>query len=35
MVNCLSFGSEIAHWLFWMKNTRGAEVTEAKTSASL
>ena len=32
---CRSFGSEIAHWLFWQKNTTGAFCTAAKTNASL
>ncbi|CAB5017895.1 unannotated protein [freshwater metagenome] len=27
-------GSEIAHWLFWQKNTTGASNTEANTMAS-
>ena len=30
-----SSGSEIAHWLFWQKNTTGALNTEAKTNDSL
>ena len=32
---CRSRGCEIAHWLFWQKNTTGALNTEAKTNASL
>ena len=28
-------GSEIAHWLFWQKNTTGALNDAAKTKASL
>jgi hypothetical protein len=28
-------GTEIAHWLFWQKNTTGAELTAAKLNASL
>ena len=31
---CFSFGSEMAHWLFWQKNTTGLLLTPAKTSAS-
>ncbi len=31
---CRSSGSEIAHWLFWQKNTTGALNTEAQTNAS-
>ncbi len=31
---CRSSGSEMAHWLFWQKNTTGALNTEAKTNAS-
>ena len=27
-------GSEIAHWLFWQKNTTGASKLAAKTRAS-
>ena len=32
---CFSIGSEIAHWLFWQKNTTGALNTLAKMNASL
>ena len=32
---CFSSGSEIAHWLFWQKNTTGALKTDAHTKASL
>ena len=31
---CFSSGSEIAHWLFWQKNTTGALNTLAQTNAS-
>jgi hypothetical protein len=33
--DCFSIGSEIAHWLFWQKNTTGALNTLAQTNASL
>ena len=31
---CFSSGSEIAHWLFWQKNTTGALNTLAQMNAS-
>ena len=32
---CRSIGSEIAHWLFWQKNTTGALKTLAQMKDSL
>ena len=32
---CFSIGSEMAHWLFWQKNTTGALKTLAQMNASL
>ncbi len=32
--DCFSSGSEIAHWLFWQKNTTGASNDAAKMNAS-
>ncbi len=32
---CRSSGSEMAHWLFWQKNTTGALNTDAQMNASL
>jgi hypothetical protein len=32
--DCRLTGSEIAHWLFWQKNTTGAQKMAAKTNAS-
>jgi hypothetical protein len=31
---CRSSGTEIAHWLFWQKNTTGAFMTLAQMNAS-